>query len=96
MAAWPQRPAGRRCLERPADDDGALDPEKVKAAVSELLARKPHYAKRIFGDVGPRRPAGPGRPQRGAVGPHPVPDALDTVTLVRVHLHMSVGVRLDV
>jgi hypothetical protein len=28
------------------------DPEKVKAAVSELLARKPHYAKQIGGDVG--------------------------------------------
>ena len=34
------------------DDDGAPDPDKVKAAVSELLARKPHYAKRISGDVG--------------------------------------------
>jgi hypothetical protein len=34
------------------DDDGAVDPEKVKAAVTELLGRKPHYAKRIGGDVG--------------------------------------------
>jgi hypothetical protein len=34
------------------DDDGGVDPEKVKAAVSELLGRKPHYARRISGDVG--------------------------------------------
>ena len=27
------------------DDDGAPDPEKVKAAISELLARRPHYAR---------------------------------------------------
>ena len=33
-------------------DDDAPDSEKVKAAVSELLGRKPHYAKRISGDVG--------------------------------------------
>jgi hypothetical protein len=32
-------------------DDGAPDPEKVKAALSDLLGRKPQYAKRIFGDV---------------------------------------------
>ena len=58
----PQRPAGRRCLVRPADEDGAPDPEKVKAAVSELLARKPHYAKRISGDVGQGARAGPADP----------------------------------
>jgi hypothetical protein len=34
------------------DDDGAPDPEKVKAAISELLARRPRYAKWIGGDVG--------------------------------------------
>jgi hypothetical protein len=34
------------------DDNGAPDPEKVKATVSALLARKPHYAKRISDDVG--------------------------------------------
>jgi hypothetical protein len=39
------------------DDEGAPDPEKVKAAVAELLARKPHHAKRISGDVGQGRPA---------------------------------------
>jgi hypothetical protein len=42
------------------DDEGAPDPEKVKAAVAELLARKPHYVKRISGDVG--RGARPGCP----------------------------------
>jgi hypothetical protein len=44
------------------DDDGAPDPEKVKAAVSELLARKPHYAKRISGDVGQGARPGPADP----------------------------------
>jgi hypothetical protein len=44
------------------DDDGAPDPEKVKAAVSELLGRKPHYAKRISGDVGQGARPGPGDP----------------------------------
>ena len=44
------------------DDGGAPDPEKVKAAVSELLARKPHYAKRIGGDVGQGARPGPGDP----------------------------------
>jgi hypothetical protein len=34
------------------DDDGVPDPEKVKVAISELLARRPRYAKRIGGDVG--------------------------------------------
>jgi hypothetical protein len=43
-------------------DDGAPDPEKVKAAVSELLGRKPHYAKRISGDVGQGARPGPGDP----------------------------------
>jgi len=43
-------------------DDGAPDPEKVKAAVSELLARKPHYAKRISGDVGQGARPGPADP----------------------------------
>lgn len=62
------------------DDDGAPDPEKVKAAISELLARRPHYAKRIGGDVG--QGARPGPAERGAVGHHPVQDAPDTVPLV--------------
>lgn len=44
------------------DDDGAPDPEKVKAAVSELLARKPHYAKRISGDIGQGARPGPADP----------------------------------
>jgi len=44
------------------DDDGAPDPEKVKGAVSELLARKPHYAKRISGDVGQGARPGPADP----------------------------------
>ena len=44
------------------DDDGAPDSEKVKAAVTELLARKPHYAKRISGDVGQGARPGPGDP----------------------------------
>jgi hypothetical protein len=43
-------------------DDGAPDPEKVKAAVSELLARKPHCAKRISGDVGQGARPGPADP----------------------------------
>jgi hypothetical protein len=43
-------------------DDGAPDPEKVKAAVSELLGRKPHYARRISGDVGQGARPGPGDP----------------------------------
>jgi len=43
-------------------EDGAPDPEKVKAAVSELLARKPHYAKRISGDVGQGARPGPADP----------------------------------
>jgi hypothetical protein len=61
------------------DDDGAPDPEKVKAANSELLARRPHYAKRIGGDVGqgarPGQPnkelwasSSPGRARYGATG----------------------------
>jgi hypothetical protein len=41
------------------DDDGVPDPDKVKAAVSKLLARKPHYAKRIGADVGQGPPPGP-------------------------------------
>jgi hypothetical protein len=44
------------------DDDGAPDPEKVKAAVSELLARKPHYARRLSGDVGQGARPGPADP----------------------------------
>jgi hypothetical protein len=44
------------------DDDGAPDPEKVKAAVSSLLSRKPHYAKRISGDVGQGARPAPGDP----------------------------------
>jgi hypothetical protein len=48
------------------DDDGAPDLEKVKAAISELLARRPHYAKRIGGDVG--QGARPGQAERGAMG----------------------------
>jgi hypothetical protein len=44
------------------DDDGAPDPEKIKAAVSALLARKPHYAKRISGDVGQGARPGPADP----------------------------------
>ena len=44
------------------DDDGAPDPEKVKAANSELLARRPHYAKRIGGDVGQGARPGPADP----------------------------------
>ena len=48
------------------DDNGAPDPEKVKAAISELLARRPHYAKRIGGDVG--QGARPGQAERGAMG----------------------------
>jgi hypothetical protein len=48
------------------DDDGAPDPEKVKAASSELLARRPHYAKRIGGDVG--QGTRPGQAEQGAMG----------------------------
>ncbi len=44
------------------DDDGTPDPEKIKAAVSGLLARKPHYAKRISGDVGQGARPGPPDP----------------------------------
>jgi hypothetical protein len=44
------------------DDDGAPDPEKVKAAVTELLGRKPHYAKRISADGGQGARAGPADP----------------------------------
>ena len=44
------------------DDDGAPDPEKVKAANSELLARRRHYAKRIGGDVGQGARPGPADP----------------------------------
>ena len=51
---------------RTSDDDGAPDPEKVKAAISELLARRPRYAKRIGGDVG--QGARPGQAERGAMG----------------------------
>jgi hypothetical protein len=43
-------------------DDGAPDPERVKAAVTELLGRKPHYAKRISGDVGQGARPGPADP----------------------------------
>ena len=62
----PQRPAGRRRHGVLLDDDGAPDPEKVKAANSELLARRPHYAKRIGGDVG--QGARPGQAEQGAMG----------------------------
>jgi hypothetical protein len=64
------------------DDDGAPDPEKVKAAISELLARRPHYAKRIGGDVGQGARPGPADPNEELWGDHPVQDALDTVPLV--------------
>jgi hypothetical protein len=64
------------------DDDGAPDPEKVKAAISELLARRPHYAKRIGGDVGQGARPRPGRTR--SYGHHPVQDAPDTVLLVPV------------
>jgi hypothetical protein len=63
-------------------DNGAPDPEKVKAAISELLARRPHYAKGIGGDVG--QGARPGPAEQGAVGHHPVQNAPDTVLLVPV------------
>jgi hypothetical protein len=43
-------------------DDGAPDPEKVKAAVADLLTCKPHYAKRISGDVGQGARPGPANP----------------------------------
>jgi hypothetical protein len=43
-------------------DDGAPDPEKVKAAVTDLLGRKPHYARRISGDVGQGARPGPTDP----------------------------------
>jgi hypothetical protein len=43
-------------------EDLAPDPEKVKAAVTELLGRKPHYAKRISGDVGQGARPGPADP----------------------------------
>jgi hypothetical protein len=43
-------------------EDGAPDPEKVKAAVTELLSRKPHYARRISGDVGQGARPGPADP----------------------------------
>jgi hypothetical protein len=44
------------------DDDGAPDPEKVKAAVTDLLGRKPHYARRISGDVSQGARPGPADP----------------------------------
>jgi hypothetical protein len=66
------------------DDDDAPDPEKVMAAVTELLGRKPHYAKRIGRRRRPRRQARPHRSQQGAVEHHPAQDALDTAPLVPV------------
>ena len=48
------------------DDDGVPDPEKLEAAISELLARRPRYAKRIGGDVG--QGARLGQAERGAMG----------------------------
>jgi hypothetical protein len=48
------------------DDDGAPGPEKLKAAISESLARRPRYAKRIGGGVG--QGARPGQAERGAMG----------------------------
>jgi hypothetical protein len=50
------------------DGDGAPDPEKVKAAVTDLLGRKPHYAKRISGDVGQGARPGPADPTRSCGG----------------------------
>lgn len=47
-------------------DQGEGRRQKVKAAISELLARRPHYAKRIGGDVG--QGARPGQAERGAMG----------------------------
>ena len=58
--ADPRRPARRRRPHRPGRRRRPPDPEKVKAAVSELLGRKPHYAKRISGDVGQGARPGPG------------------------------------
>jgi hypothetical protein len=48
------------------DDDGTPDTEKVKVAVTGLLGGKPHYAKRIGGDVG--QGARPGQAAQGAMG----------------------------
>jgi len=48
------------------DDDGAPRPRESQAAISELLARRPHYAKRIGGDVG--QGARPGQAEQGAMG----------------------------
>ena len=58
---------------RLADPADLLDGADATALLGDD-GRKPHYAKRISGDVG--QGARPGRPQRGAVGDHPVPDTL--------------------
>ena len=57
-----RRGSRRAATTRAGPDDGAPDPEKVKAANSELLARRPHYAKRIGGDVGQGARPGPADP----------------------------------
>jgi hypothetical protein len=62
-------------------DEGAPDPT-VKAAVPKIASPQATPRQRISGDVG--QGARPGRPQRGAVGQHPVPDALAAAPLVRV------------
>jgi hypothetical protein len=48
------------------DDDGAPRPGESQAAISELLARRPHYAKRIGGDVG--QGTRPGQAEQGPMG----------------------------
>jgi hypothetical protein len=53
------------------------------AALSEVLAHKPHYAKRISSDVGQGALPSPTDPNEER-GHHPVQDAPDTVPLVPV------------
>jgi hypothetical protein len=64
---------GRRAEQQPTlplgqmrRDQGEGRRQKVKAAISELLARRPYYGKRIGGDVG--QGARPGQAERGAMG----------------------------
>jgi hypothetical protein len=66
MPGPPSQAAADAAARSDAARPGEGRRQKVEAAISELLARRPYYAKRIGGDVG--QGARPGQAERGAMG----------------------------
>lgn len=52
--ADPEDPVGELDLTTFVDEDGVIDSDGIKAALADVLKRKPHWARP---DTGPRRPA---------------------------------------